>query len=73
MLKINGYESLTKDPNTGAILNNDDAAYQAARNWRSNLVKNQNVEMELDHIKYEISEIKTLLVELLKSNANTNT
>ena len=72
MLKINGHESLSKDPNTGAILNNDDAAYQAAKVWKSNMIKSRNTEMELDHIKSEISEIKTLLMELLKSNANTN-
>jgi hypothetical protein len=72
MLKINGHESLSKDPNTGAILNTDDAGYQSARIWRSNAIKNRNTEMELDQIKGEISEIKTLLLELLKSNASTN-
>lgn len=72
MLKITGQESFRKDPNTGAVINIDDKSYSAHKAWKINQLKNQNVDLEISQIKSEISEIKTLLLELLKSNASTN-
>jgi len=72
MLKITETESFKRDPNTGAVINIDDKSYFARKAWKTSELKNENIDLEINQIKSEISEIKTLLLELLKSNASTN-
>ena len=60
--KVEGHDGLVRDQNTGAIINLDDAAIEARR-------KSKHLSSALEDInmlKNEISEIKSLLRELIK-------
>ena len=61
-IKVAGHDGLVRDQNTGAILNLDDSAIEARR-------KSKHLGSALEDInmlKNEVSEIKTLLRELIK-------
>ena len=65
-IKVSGHEGLVRDQNTGAIINLDDSAIEARR-------KSKHLGSALDDInmlKNEISEIKSLLKELVKNASN---
>ena len=65
-LKVEGHDGLVRDQKTGAILNLDDSAIEARR-------KSKHLGSALDDInmlKNEISEIKSLLKELVKNASN---
>ena len=62
-IKVKGHDGLVRDINTGAIINVDDSAIAARR-------KSLQLGSALDDInmlKNEISEIKSLLRELIKN------
>ena len=65
-IKVSGHDGLVRDQNTGAIINLDDSAIEARR-------KSKHLGYALDDInmlKNEISEIKSLLKELVKNASN---
>ena len=65
-LKVEGHDGLVRDQTTGAILNLDDSAIAARR-------KSLQLGSALDDInmlKNEVSEIKSLLRELIKNASN---
>ena len=65
-IKIKGHDGLVRDKNTGAIINLDDSAIVARR-------KSKQLSSALDDInmlKNEVSEIKSLLRELIKNASN---
>ena len=65
-IKVKGHDGLVRDKNTGAIINLDDSAITARR-------KSKQLGSALDDInmlKNEISEIKSLLRELVKNASN---
>ena len=67
-LKVEGHDGLVRDQNTGAILNLDDSAIEARR-------KSKHLGSAFDDInmlKNEVSEIKTLLRELIQNASNTS-
>ena len=67
-LKVEGHDGLVRDHTTGAILNLDDSAIEARR-------KSKHLGSALDDInmlKNEVSEIKTLLRELIQNASNTS-
>ena len=67
-LKVEGHDGLVRDQKTGAILNLDDSAIEARR-------KSKHLGSALDDInmlKNEVSEIKTLLRELIQNPSNTS-
>ena len=67
-LKVEGHDGLVRDQKTGAILNLDDSAIEARR-------KSKQLGSALDDInmlKNEVSEIKTLLRELIQNASNTS-
>ena len=62
-LKVEGHDGLVRDQKTGAILNQDDSAIEARR-------KSKHLGSALDDIymlKNEVSEIKSLLRELIQN------
>ena len=62
-IKVEGHDGLVRDQNTGAIINLDDSAIDARR-------KSKHLGSALEDInmlKNEISEIKSLLRELVKN------
>jgi hypothetical protein len=65
-IKVEGHDGLVRDKNTGAIINLDDSAITARR-------KSKQLGSALDDInmlKTEVSEIKSLLKELVKNASN---
>ena len=62
-VKVSGHDGLVRDQKTGAILNLDDSAIEARR-------KSKHLGSALDDInmlKNEVSEIKSLLRELIQN------
>ncbi len=64
-IKVKDSDHLYRDLNTGAIINTDRSAFEKYKKSRN---KFHNMEQEMDFMKGEISEIKSLLQQLLKSN-----
>ena len=61
LVKVDGEQSLFRDKNTGAILNTDSAGYAQYMRMKQ---RKQTEREELDTIKGDIEEIKSLLREL---------
>ena len=64
-LKVKDNDHLYRDINTGAIINTDRSSFEKYKKSRQ---KFRNMEQELDYVKSEISEIKLLLKQIVKSN-----
>jgi hypothetical protein len=65
MIRVKGYTNLYRDETSGAIVNCDSMAY----NQYLNIVNNrESQKRELDTIKQDIYEIKSLLKELLNGS-----
>ena len=68
--KVEGYSYLLRDSNTNSIINTNMVEYQEYLNRRNVKAdenqKVQTIEEEVYNIKNDISEIKSLLKELLK-------
>ena len=67
-LKVKDQDHLYRDVNTGAIINTDRSSFEKYKKSRQ---KFQNMEHELDFMKSEISEIKSLLKQIVKSDGNS--
>lgn len=61
LIPVKGHSNLFRDRNTGAIINNDKSGYN---NYIRMKQQKQNEKNELDTIKRDIEEIKSLLREL---------
>lgn len=67
-IKVSGHDGLVRDQSTGAIINVDDSAIEARRKS-----KHLNSALEdINMLKNEISEIKSLLRELVKNASNSS-
>jgi hypothetical protein len=65
MIRVKGHTNLYRDENSGAIVNCDSLAY----NQYLNIVNNrESQKKELDVIRKDIDEIKSLLKELLNGS-----
>jgi len=65
-IKVEGHDGLVRDETTGAILNYNDSAIEARRK-----MKRLNSALDdINMLKDEVSEIKTLLRELIKNASN---
>ena len=67
-VKVDGHDGLVRDQNTGAILNLDDSAIAARR-------KSMQLSSALDDIntlKNEVSELKSLLHGIIKNASNSS-
>ena len=64
-IKVKNEDHLYRDSDTGAIINTDRSSFEK---YKRSKLKVQSMEQELDHLKSEISEIKSLLREIVKSN-----
>ena len=67
MIKVEGHPNLYRDEQTGAIINCDTIGYN---NYVTSLNKRDSQKREIDNIKSEISEIKSLLKKLIKKNGS---
>ena len=65
MIRVKGHQNLYRDENSGAIVNCDSVAY----NQYLNTLHNKDFQKkELDKMKQDIDEIKTLLKELINGS-----
>lgn len=62
MIKVEGSSNLYRDEKSGAIINTDSIAYN---NYVNSIERKQSKEREIDNIKKDIDEIKSLLRELM--------
>ena len=67
-VKIEGHSNLSKDLDSGAVVNKDKVAYQRYLQSKKNMIEMQDTVSDINKMKEEMSEIKTLLKELLKKN-----
>lgn len=68
-IRVEGYTNLYRDDSTGAIINTDDIAYEmyvSSKKRRNEYKKSQREEIE--SLKNEVGEIKSLLKELLNES-----
>ena len=61
MIPVEGHKSLFRDQDTNAILNTDDIAYE---NYISTKRNNSDKQAEMDAMKKELEELKSMLQEL---------
>jgi cell division protein FtsB len=68
MIKVEGHKHLYRDENTGAILNVDTSGYQKYVSMRNEKRKQKEdidfLKKSTEDLKNEISEIKSLLIEI---------
>ena len=69
MIKVEGYQNLYRDENSGAIINTDSLAYNQ---YVNSLEHRQLQKKEISEIKNDIDEIKSLLRNLLMNSENIN-
>ena len=62
MLKVKGHSNLYRDENTGAILNCDQRGYLNYIKSRERMSAQRS---EIDNIKAELDEIKSLLKQII--------
>ena len=62
MIPVEGHKNLYRDENSGAVVNTDTAGYAQYKNMK---LKRDQEKSELDRMRADIQEIKTLLKELV--------
>jgi vesicle coat complex subunit len=62
LIPVEGHNNLFRDRNTGAILNNDKSSYVQYIRLKEQKQKEKN---EIDQLKKDIDEIKSLLREII--------
>ena len=58
MIPVEGHKNLFRDENSGAIINRDKNAYNEYMDQKR---RNNDKQVELDEMKKEIEELKTML------------
>lgn len=66
MIPVEGHRGLFRDENSNAIVNCNDYEYQEYLKLKSSSLKEKS---EIDLLKGEIEELKSILSNLLKSNS----
>lgn len=64
MIRVEGYPNLYRDKKSGAIINTDNQAYRSRLNTISSSERQKG---ELDRMKEEIDELKSLVKQLVES------
>jgi len=65
MIRVEGHKSLYRDEISGAIINCDTTAYN---NYVNSIKQREIQKSELDQMKSDIDEIKSLLKQFLEKN-----
>lgn len=66
MIPVEGHKGLFRDENSNAIVNCNDYEYQEYLKLKSQSIHEKN---EIDSLKNELDEIKSLLIKLLESKS----
>ena len=61
MIPVEGHKSLFRDEETNAIVNTDTIAYE---NYINNKLTNSDKKAEMDDVKRELAELKSMLKDL---------
>jgi len=61
MLRVDGHKNLYRDDSSGAIVNTDTVSYKQYMKLKEN---KKNEKEEIDRLRSELDEIKSLLKEL---------
>ena len=68
--KIEGYPDLVKDETTGAVLSNNNSAYNVVkRRYKSKQLEKKQIqkqEKDINSMREEISELKTMMKTLME-------
>jgi hypothetical protein len=67
MIRVEGHPNLYRDERSGAIINCDSVAYNQ---YVNSLNARDSQKREIDNIKNDINEIKSLLKQLLEKNGS---
>jgi hypothetical protein len=67
MIRVEGHPNLYRDERSGAIINCDSVAYNQ---YVNSLNVRDSQKKEIDNIKNDINEIKSLLKQLLEKNGS---
>ena len=67
MIKVEGHPNLYRDPKTGAIINCDNHRYNQ---YLKSLESRMKQKDEIENMKKDINEIKSLLKLLVEGNNN---
>ena len=67
--KVDGYNGVFKDVNTGVITNNNNSDRDRYRLAKEQARKNMESQDEIKELKEEVSEIKDLLRQLINKGA----
>ena len=67
MLRVEGHSNLYRDEKTGAIINCDQLSYTQ---YVNSLNSRESQKKEIINLKNELSEIKSLLKQLLEKNGS---
>jgi len=67
MIRVEGHSDLYRDDDTGAIVNCDTHSYDQYVKMRSEKQRQKN---EIEQMKRDICEIKSLLMELVNGNGS---
>jgi len=65
--KIDNYSQFQKDSESKAILNVDKNALNAYKAQRKNIKKALDVNAEIENLKHDVEEIKSLLLQLINN------
>ena len=68
MIKVEGYSHLYRDEKTGAIINCDDSGYNQ---YVKSLNYRKNQKEELNNMRKELDELKSLLKILVEGKNNS--
>lgn len=59
-----------KDPDTNAVINNSTDDYEAFKSQRNKIRDYDNLKNKVNHIENELSDIKSLLLQIVNGNKN---
>lgn len=68
LVRVQGHEHLRKDLDSGAILNVDLMAVERHKARAVNLSKEHERDKDIENLKTDMAEIKSLLLQLLKKD-----
>lgn len=61
-------DTFRRDPNSGAIINNDDSEYKKILAARANAKKTQETNRKIEMLERDIKEIRKMLQEAIGKN-----
>lgn len=65
--RVSGHDNLYRDTSTGAIINTDKSLFDETKKSRNGSSVIKGLQSDVEILKYELSEIKDLLRELISN------